>query len=187
MKLKRGSRHMRYVAARHTAPVIGSDVGAGTSAPPFHYQRLSAAPGRGVTSVTFSVANQTGAFLPQRRCKSTTRRGRKCRMPPLRESKWCYAHHPKKARARAVARKRGGRNRRRTGADPPDSVSLASADDARQILERATMDCLMLDNSVKRACALSGLVRVALSTIEIGSFEARLEALESYISSTRAI
>ena len=108
-------------------------------------------------------------------------------MPPLRKSKWCYAHDPMKAGARAVARKRGGKNRRRTGADPPDSVSLASADDARQILERATMDCLALDNSTKRACALTGLVRVALSAIETGELEERLTALESYIRSTRAI
>ncbi len=108
-------------------------------------------------------------------------------MPPLQKLKRCYVHHPRFARERAAARRLGGKNRRRSGADPPDSVSLASVDDARQLLERATLDCLMLDNSVKRACALSGLVRVALSAIEAGATEERIEALEAYVRSTRSI
>ena len=107
-------------------------------------------------------------------------------MPPLRKSKWCYSHHPKKVRERAVARKRGGTNRRRTGGDVPDSVTLANTRDIRALLERIALDAFALDNSALRARALVGVATVALKQLEVGELEQRLEALENYVHSPRA-
>jgi hypothetical protein len=104
-------------------------------------------------------------------------------MPPLRKSKWCYAHHPKKARERAAARRLGGAHRKRTGGDPPDDVSLTTAGDIRTLLERVAVDAFALDNSAQRARALVGVATVALKGLEVGALEERIEALENYVHS----
>ena len=106
-------------------------------------------------------------------------------MPPLRKSKWCYAHHPKKARERAAARRLGGAHRKRTGADAPDKITLASTHDIRTLLERVALDALALDNSARRARALIALAQVALKGLEVGELEQRIAALETYVHSTR--
>ena len=105
-------------------------------------------------------------------------------MPPLRKSKWCYSHHPRKAQERSVARKRGGQNRKRTnGDDPPENVNLATAHDIQTLLERVARDAFLLDNSTRRARALIALAQVALRGLEIGELEQRIEALENYCRS----
>ena len=104
-------------------------------------------------------------------------------MHPVHGSSRCYAHDPTKAAARAAARKRGGKNRRRSGADPPDSVSLASADDIRVLLERVALDSFLLDNSAKRGRVLIAAATVALKGLEVGALEERIEALENYVRS----
>ena len=107
-------------------------------------------------------------------------------MPPLRKSKWCYAHDPTKARERVVARKRGGKNRKRTnGDDPPENVNLATAHDIQTLLERVAKDAFLLDNSTKRGRLLIAAATVALKGLEVGALEERIEALENYVRSER--
>lgn len=106
-------------------------------------------------------------------------------MPPLRKSKWCYAHDPTKARERVVARKRGGKNRRKTNGDAPENVSLASAHDIRVLLERVAQDGFLLDNSTKRGRLLIAAATTALKGLEVGALEERLSALENYVHSTQ--
>jgi hypothetical protein len=51
--------------------------------------------------------------VPARRCASTTRAGRPCRMPAVAEADgdgrtWCLNHHPNRVQEIAEARRRGG-------------------------------------------------------------------------------
>ena len=106
-------------------------------------------------------------------------------MSPLEKSRFCFTHDPSKARARAAARRLGGKNRRRTNGDPPENVSLATAHDIQTLLERVAMDAFALDNSARRARALTALAMVALKAVEVGGLEERISALEAYVHSTR--
>ena len=106
-------------------------------------------------------------------------------MPPLRKSKWCYAHDPTKARERVVARKRGGKNRRRTNGDAPENVNLGSAGEIQKLLEHVARDAFVLDNSAKRGRVLIAAATVALKGLEVGALEERIEALENYVHSTQ--
>ena len=104
-------------------------------------------------------------------------------MSPLEKSRFCFTHDPGKKRERAAARRLGGKNRRRTGADVPDKITLASAHDIRALLERIALDAFALDNSALRARALVSVATVALKGLEVGALEERIEALENYVRS----
>lgn len=106
-------------------------------------------------------------------------------MNPLEKSRFCFTHDPSKARARAAARRLGGKNRRRTNGDAPENVTLTTAGDIRRLLERVAVDAFALDNSARRARALTALAMAALKTLEVGGLEERLSALETYVHSTR--
>jgi hypothetical protein len=56
---------------------------------------------------------------------------------------------------------------------------LDSVPKVRRLLEIAVLDTLSLENSVARSRTLAYLAQVALKTLEVGEFEARLEALEA--------
>ena len=105
-------------------------------------------------------------------------------MSPLEKSRFCFTHDPRKKRERAAARRLGGKNRKRTGGDAPDKITLASTHDIRTLLERIALDAFALDNSALRARALVGVATVALKQLEVGELEQRLEALENYVHST---
>jgi hypothetical protein len=100
-------------------------------------------------------------------------------MPPLADSEYCWVHDPRKAKARATARRLGGvRRRREKAAGHPIEVDLTSVGGVTQLLEVAARDLLACDNGVKRSRALAYIAVVALRTIEIAELEDRLEALE---------
>lgn len=115
-------------------------------------------------------------------CRATNRRGEPCGMPPTGGIGLCFAHDPTQAAARAIARKRGGRERARGSAATREAVSLRSADDVRQLIERAVADTLALENSALRNRTVGALVGVALRTIEVGELEARLAAMEARLA-----
>jgi hypothetical protein len=100
-------------------------------------------------------------------------------MAPLKGSDWCFQHSPEHAAERAEARKRGGQRGSRSKAGPVgEPVPLRTVGQILAVLEQAAGDVMQLDNSAERARVLTSLAGQALKALEVGEFEARLEALE---------
>lgn len=118
----------------------------------------------------------------ERRCRETTRAGRPCKMAPLHDSEYCWAHDPSSRPAAAKARRRGGRVRQgaRAGDDLEDleEVRLEEAADVLRLLERAIAAELSLPNSTRRNRSIGYLGGHALKALEAAEIEERLEALE---------
>ena len=108
-------------------------------------------------------------------------------MAPLRGEAWCWNHHPTNSRARAVARRRGGQNRRRVVGDSPKQLELRSAATILALLELAVRGTLAQENSLQRSRTLGYLAGQALKAIEVGELEQRLEAMESVLGARRKV
>ncbi|MBA3497087.1 MAG: hypothetical protein H0T86_08285 [Gemmatimonadales bacterium] len=119
------------------------------------------------------------------RCEATNARGEPCGMAPLQGTSQCWAHNPSRGEARALARKRGGRNRRVALAiDPPtDAPRLRDVGAIQRQLEDAVYNTLRLANSPTRSRTIGYLLGFALRALEVGELEARLGALESQLPS----
>ena len=119
--------------------------------------------------------------LSTRGCQARKETGEPCRQAPLRDSEFCFWHSPEHAEAAAEARRLGGLRRRKekTVASAYDIEGLDDIPKIRRLLEIAVFDTLALENSVARSRTLAYLAQVALKTLEVGEFEARLEALEA--------
>lgn len=121
-----------------------------------------------------------------RACKATNARGEPCGAPALEGSDFCFWHDPAKAKARAAARQKAGRNRRRGKADPSFAEAMQERDfrtleDIVGLLEVAIHQTLELENSVSRNRALGYLARSWADVYETGELERRLEVLEDEI------
>jgi hypothetical protein len=116
-----------------------------------------------------------------RSCKYRKDDGQPCGAPPLQDSDFCLFHSPEHAKETAEARRLGGLRRRRekTVSGAYDFEGLGDVGQVRRLLEIAVLDTLSLENSVARSRTLAYLAQVALKTLEVGEFEARLEALEA--------
>ena len=119
--------------------------------------------------------------MATRSCKQLKDDGQPCRAPPLQDSDFCLFHSPDHAKETAEARRLGGLRRRRekTVSGAYDVEGLDDVPKIRRLLEIAVLDTLSLENSVARSRTLAYLAQVALKTLEVGEFEARLEALEA--------
>lgn len=119
--------------------------------------------------------------MATRSCKYRKDDGQPCRAPPLQDSDFCLFHSPDHAKETAEARRLGGLRRRKekTVAGAYDLEGLDDIPKIRRLLEIAVFDTLALENSVARSRTLAYLAQVALKTLEVGEFEARLEALEA--------
>ena len=119
--------------------------------------------------------------MAARACKAIKEDGSRCQAPPLLDGDFCLMHSPEHAEEMAEARRLGGLRRRREKA-VSGAYDLEGLDDVpkiRRLLEIAVLDTLSLENSVARSRTLAYLAQVALKTLEVGEFEARLEALEA--------
>lgn len=114
------------------------------------------------------------------RCVARTGHGTPCGMPPLRGTDRCFNHSPDRARQRANARKRGGRQRRTPFLFPPPTgpTPLRDVASIQAVLERVMSETLVQPNGHQRSRTIAALLTVSLRTLEFGEFEARLTALE---------
>ena len=116
-------------------------------------------------------------------CRAVKGDGQPCGAPRLRDGEYCFWHSPDHAKEAAEARRLGGLRRRKekTVAGAYDLEGLDDVPKIRRLLEIAVLDTLSLENSVARSRTLAYLAQVALKTLEVGEFEARLEALEATV------
>jgi hypothetical protein len=114
-------------------------------------------------------------------CRAVKDDGQPYGAPRLRDSEFCFWHSPDHANELAEAQRLGGLRRRKekTVAGAYDLEGLDDVPKIRRLLEIAVTDTLSLENSVARSRTLAYLAQVALKTLEVGEFEARLEALEA--------
>ncbi len=116
-------------------------------------------------------------------CRATKRDGTPCRAIPT-ASGYCFAHDPELQAKTAGARKAGGSN-----SSNADRVAKRVPKDMRDLAA-----CLLLavdevhrgDLSPRAASAMASLAGAAVRVYEVGSLEARIEALESRVSGQTA-
>lgn len=108
-------------------------------------------------------------------------------MAPLRGARHCFIHSPAHKTERDVARRLGGKRRRRTKAPHPETgpAKLRDANTIQSLVERAADDVLRLENSVARARTLGYLAGVAIKAYETHNLEERLTTLEDRVLKAR--
>ncbi|MBI2855085.1 MAG: hypothetical protein HYX87_09245 [Chloroflexi bacterium] len=119
----------------------------------------------------------------RRQCAFPSPTGKPCRMAPLTDSQFCWAHSPERAKEAQEARRLGGlrRRRERTLSNAYQFDSLTSADGLARLLHIAVMDTLALDNGVARNRILVAIVLAGLRVNEAGDMEQRISALEQLV------
>jgi hypothetical protein len=120
-------------------------------------------------------------MLIGRRCAFAKADGGACRMAPLLDRPYCFAHDPERATEAAEARRLGGLRRRREGtiAIAYDLPGLDSVEGIRRLLQIVTTDGMGLETSIAKLRVLIATAVAATNLLKAGEFEARLAALEA--------
>ena len=116
-----------------------------------------------------------------RTCKAQNERGQPCGATPLRDLDYCVFHDPEHQEAVQAARSAGGQRRKReaTLATAFDFEGLMTVPQIRRLVEVAAFDALSLESSISRVRALGYLAQVAVTLMEKGELEERLQAVEA--------
>jgi hypothetical protein len=101
----------------------------------------------------------------------------------MRDSDFCVFHDPEHAETVKEARRVGGQRRKReaTLATAFDFEGLTSVRQIRRLVEVAAYDALGLESNIARVRALGYLAQIAVTLVEKGELEERLQAIESAI------
>lgn len=111
-------------------------------------------------------------------CKAKTRTGARCTAYAVNDSQYCFTHDPARARERAQAHKRGGRNRIAPKVGTWNKRIATIADALECLNDLVLPDLIALENTVPRARAIIAAIESAIKAIGAGELEARLAALE---------
>jgi hypothetical protein len=113
-------------------------------------------------------------------CKATTKDGQPCG-GWAGASGYCFMHDPARGADRAIARRRGGLNRRAAHGGNPVNVpdQVRSLQDVLAVLDFALGEALVLENSIARGRLLVAMAGTFIEAIKIGEMEARISALEA--------
>ena len=113
----------------------------------------------------------------RKQCTARRRDGQRCMAPALGAGEFCYAHDPDRARERAEARSKGGRNKatiiRLRGLVPPRLVTVY------ETLETALAEVHDGTLEPRQAMAMASLARAMVATLQVGELEQRVRDLES--------
>jgi hypothetical protein len=114
-------------------------------------------------------------------CKGKTTSGAACKMPALKNGRFCFTHDPATRAAQAQARKLGGHRSATPHAGNPETIpaQIVNVQDARALLAYVMAELLIADNSIQRNRALIALHDSFIKSLEIGELEARIQALEA--------
>ena len=69
------------------------------------------------------------------RCTHIKSNKERCKAKAIKDSNYCFTHHPNYDKKRAVARRRGGLNRKHYDCYHNESIPLTSPQDAQKLLE----------------------------------------------------
>lgn len=104
-------------------------------------------------------------------------------MPAMKGQRQCFTHSPKAAKARKVARVRGGKSRG-IGYGVPANVGSIHALQAH--LSQALGDSLIRPNSERRSTTIARLLEVGRKLLEHGELEQRLALIEARLDAQEA-
>ena len=123
-------------------------------------------------------------MVMHRQCAFKTTMGEPCRMAPLTDSQFCWAHSPEHYQEAQDARRLGGLRRKReaTISGAYDIESLNTIDGIRRLIEIAATDTLGMENSIARNRTLTDIAMVALRILELRDYERRMAALEQSVN-----
>jgi len=123
----------------------------------------------------------------KRRCAFRFATGEACRMAPLKEGEFCWAHSPEHAQEAQEARRLGGLRRKReaTLSGAYDLEGLGTVNDIQRMVEIAGLDTLGMENSLARNRTLLYAASTALKALEVGEVAERLAALEQAVRGRR--
>lgn len=115
------------------------------------------------------------------KCSAKTKKGRMCQAKPLKGRKYCFTHDPANGKARAMARRLGGKRRRvgHTGDTSKIPSQVRTLSDVLSVLDYALLEAMPLENSTQRGRLLVAICSAFVNAIQIGEFESRLTAIES--------
>ena len=115
------------------------------------------------------------------KCHGKTASGAACKMPAVKNSKYCFTHSPDTRAEQAAARRRGGENRHTPHfADETQlPAKVEKLEDANKILTYTLAEVIGMDNSLMRARVLLSLFDSFVKSFEIGELEQRIAALEA--------
>jgi hypothetical protein len=119
-------------------------------------------------------------------CKAKTSKGKPCGANARRGKKYCFMHDPASGRARALARKRGGKHRRKgeqRSAFPDVDVKTVAG--LEFLVEHVIKNAWSLETSVARSRTLGYLAGIQKSILEVGELESRVRQLEEYFAEQR--
>ncbi len=121
--------------------------------------------------------------MTRRQCAFRGPTGQPCQSPPLHDGEFCLMHSPEHAEEVQEARRLGGLRRRReaTVSGAYDFEGLETVADIRRLVHVAVIDTLGMENSMSRNRTIAYLAQVALRTLEVGSLEERIIALEQAV------
>ena len=95
-------------------------------------------------------------MIALRACSQIKENGQPCGATPMRDSEFCFWHHPGFRQEAAEARRLGGLRRREGALEGAyDFPGLKNVTDIRRYLEIAALDLLGLENSISRANAMA--------------------------------
>jgi hypothetical protein len=116
-----------------------------------------------------------------RRCAATRKDGQPCRMAPLLDSEFCWAHAPEHQEEAAAARRAGGQVKKKQGtlALAYDLNGLETIADIRRWLEVVMFETLGLENTISRNRAIMNGTQIAAQLHEKGELADRIDKLEA--------
>jgi hypothetical protein len=119
-------------------------------------------------------------MLIRRACAYAKADGQPCRMAPLVDRPYCFAHDPERAEEAAEARRLGGLRRKKEGtiAVAYDLPGLDTVAGIRRLLDIVVTDGVGMENGIARLRVLIAAATAATKLLETGELEDRIAALE---------
>lgn len=115
-----------------------------------------------------------------RRCQAKTKRGKPCKAPALKGSRYCFAHEPALAPKRVEWRSAGGRRSGRKAA-LAEAATVRTPEEVRDILAR-TLEGLQRGNvDARTANAISRTCSLLLTAIHETDLARRIQELEDVL------
>ena len=115
--------------------------------------------------------------MAARRCKATTKDGKRCKARALKGSDYCVAHDPSLAKKRAEWRRQGGRASSKK-ATLEEAEALETPGEIKKLLAKAINAVHNGDMDPKTANAIARLCNLQLKAIRQTEIVNRLDELE---------
>ena len=118
------------------------------------------------------------------KCIAKTKNGRKCQAQSLKGKQYCFTHEPSNGKARALARRLGGKRRRVDHVGDASKIpsQVRTLSDVLSVLDYALSEVMPLENSTQRGRLLVAICSAFVDAIQKSEFESRLLTIEAALN-----